>query len=542
MNKLIVILLGFFLASNASDNLRIDLEAPNHELIIKLENNLSEKSISQLPTLIQKLTLIPIANTNYPHQNNRSKLFSRLFKVDTKEIPPEEMLSLCKKLEKLKEVTYCSLSPIVPLFQKRNITKNRLNRQIPKQSSTPDFSDKQGYIKDTINGIYAEYAWNLGVFGEEVTFRDVEGAWDFQHEDLDNIFVGLESKSIEWIDHGTNTIGVLMAQHNGFGINGATPNAKMYTYSVYNDSGSNSDPGRILGVAKAIEDANIGDIIILELQDRGFQQNEYPDYGPADVKMPIWDLVKAATSDSILVVAASGNGKQNLDGSAYQGYRDRGDNGSILVGGGKPEDLSANSSTGYGELVRLQGWGYYVTTTGGNSMSEWVLQNKSHADYTNNYTGTSSATPVVASAMGLVQSWAKKFQNRYLGPYEMRDLLVSTGTPYTGSKDIGPLPNVKAAINKLKNDNVSTVINKKSSKALAISVHSISKSQIQLQLTQNGEYKVELFSTKGQLIYSYNKIFTKGISSISFREIKSAMYILKIKNNSISNSFKCIFR
>lgn len=540
MYKLMIIFLGLFIGSNAIDNLSIDLKAPDHELIIKLEQSLSAKPISQLPLLLQNLTLIPLANTNDSHQNNRTRLLSRLFRIDTKTMTPLEMLNLCEKLEKLEVITYCSLSPVAPLFQRTDPTNNTRPTPISRQSSTPDFSDKQGYLKDTVNGIYAQYAWDLGIYGEDVTFRDVEGSWDLQHEDLDNVFVGLKSKTNEWMDHGTNTIGVLMSQHNGFGVNGATPNAKMYTYSVYNDSGSNSDPGRTLAVAKAIEEANVGDIIILELQDRGFDQTNFPDYGPADVKIAIWDLVKAATSDSILVVAASGNGKQNLDGSAYQSYRNRGDNGSILVGGGKPEDLSSNSSSGYGELVRLQGWGYYVTTTGGNTISDYVLQSGIHRNYTSNYSGTSSATPVVASAMGLVQSWTKKNQNRYLGPFEMRDILVSTGTPYTGDKDIGSLPNVKAAIEKLKAGSVTTIKDKSKVYSSSISLHSISIDNIQLKLIKNGKYKISLYSLNGKLIASYNRQLSKGISIVPIENIQPGMYILKVENSSLNMTFKCI--
>lgn len=421
-----------------------------------------------------------------------------------------------------------------------NYDVNHNQQIVSSRAETPDFSELQGYLKDTTNGIHAEYAWNLGIYGEEVTFRDVEGAWDLEHEDLDNVFIGLESKSSEWIDHGTNTIGVLMGQHNGFGINGATPNAQLYTYSVYNDSGSNSDPGRTLAVARAIEDASAGDIIILELQDRGLDQSNYPDYGPADVKMAIWDLIKAATSDSILVVAASGNGKQNLDGSAYEGYRNRGDNGSILVGGGKPEDQSINSSSGYGKMVRLQGWGYYVTTTGGNVISDYVLQSGNHTNYTSNYSGTSSATPVVAAAMGLVQSWAKKNLNRYLGPYEMRELLVSTGTPHTGDKDIGPLPNVEAAIKKLAAVSISTKLNKDIDKHSEVTLISNENGKIFLNFPRKGNYSISLYSTKGSLITSINRSFNDGVAQVAInKEISSSVYILRIHGNLINSKIKC---
>ncbi len=238
-----------------------------------------------------------------------------------------------------------------------------------------------------------------------------------------------------------------MGQHNGFGINGATPNAHLYTYSVYNDSGSNSDPGRTLGVARAIEDANVGDIIILELQDRGLDQSNYPDYGPADIKVAIWDLVKAATSDSILVVAA---------------------------------------------------------------------------------------------AMGLVQSWAKKNLNRYLGPYEMRELLVSTGTPHTGDKDIGPLPNVEAAIKKLSAVSISTKLNKGIGKQSEVKLISSENGRLFLSFPKKGNYSISLYSTKGSLITSLNRHFNGGVAQVAVnKKISSGVYILRIHGNLMNSKIKC---
>lgn len=510
----------------------IDTSVQNHEMIIRFNDGYDAANTPQFKTQLRGLTLLPLGNGS---EGNRAKLFSQLFRVETTGKTPQELLEISRRVDALKGVRYCSLTPIYPLEQQsiQSSPKEAINRR----SNTPDFSDKQGYLKDSAGGIHAHYAWNEGVLGEGVTFRDVEGAWDMSHEDLANLHVGLESKSSEWMDHGTNTIGVLMGQHNGFGVNGATPNAEMYTYSVYNDEGANSDPGRTFAIAKAVEDAKAGDIIILELQDRGLNQVVFPDYGPADVKMAVWDLVKAATDDSILVVAASGNGNQNLDGAPYEGYRNRGDNGSILVAGGKPEDQSKTSSSGYGEMVRLQGWGYYVTTTGGNKVKEYLLQSGSHADYTSNYTGTSSATPVVAAAMGLVQSWSKKYQDRYLGPYEMRELLVSTGTPATGDKKIGPLPNVEAAIKKLKESGSST-LSKAQYSQKSLFVQRITKESLYISSAKRGEFTLALHTLNGRALYNQKKQFVQGSNPITPGELSSGVYLLGITGEGVHTTLK----
>lgn len=527
-----IITTAMLLSSILTAEQYIDTSVQNHEMIIKFNDGFNAVNTPQLKEQLEGLTLLPLGSST---EGNRARLFSHLFRVETNGKSLQELLDISKKIDTLNGVSYCSLTPIYPL-EKAKSKDFSLNDHSPR-SNTPDFSDKQGYLKDSAGGIHAYYAWNEGVLGEGVTFRDVEGAWDMSHEDLANLHVGLEAKSSEWMDHGTNTIGVLMGQHNGFGIKGATPNAEMYTYSVYNDEGSNSDPGRTYAIAKAIEDAKAGDIIILELQDRGLNQAVFPDYGPADVKMAVWDLVKAATDDSILVVAASGNGNQNLDGASYEGYRNRGDNGSILVAGGKPEDQSKTSSSGYGEMVRLQGWGYYVTTTGGSKVKEYVLQSGSHADYTSNYTGTSSATPVVAAAMGLVQSWAKKYQGRYLGPYEMRDLLVSTGTPATGDKTIGPLPNVEAAIKKLKESGSSTITVGQYSKN-SFTIQSVTKESLHLTIEKSGGYEVALHSLNGRRIHKQKVELEYGANSISTALLNPGVYLLHISGEGIHNTRK----
>jgi hypothetical protein len=67
------------------------------------------------------------------------------------------------------------------------------------------------------------------------------------------------------------------------------------------------------------------------------------------------------------------------------------------------------------------------------------------------FSGTSSATPIVASCVIVLQSYYFSLTGKYLTGKQMRDILVNTGIPQGGSKHIGPLPNMKNALEAIDN-------------------------------------------------------------------------------------------
>lgn len=491
-----ILLIGALLYhAQAEGNHQVDLLAQTHQMSLKFHQEIpweQEQILGPLWTQIELIPWVDLMELSLSPESHRKQLYLRLAKVNVDLIPLDSLSSWCEQIESLESVEYCNLTP---LYEIETPPSPPSLEMVEPPSSTPDFSDLQGYFKDTLNGINAEYAWNLGLTGEGVVFRDVEGAWDVDHEDLDNIVEVIPQTSEDWIDHGTNTIGVLMAQHNGFGINGATPDATMYTYSVEN----NTHQKRVDGVTRMVLDAQMGDILLIEMQDRGCQNATFPDYGPADYRMEIWDQINAASQDSVITIAASGNGNQNLDSSCYGPYRARGDNGSILVGSSHPDSLSKTSSSGYGQMVRLQGWGYSITTTGGTRIQDYVLQAGRGRDYQSQYSGTSGATPIVAAAAGLVQAWAIQNQNRYLGPFEMRELLVATGKPQSGEKHIGPLPDVRAAIEELKNSGQTTHLSQTEATSQTFELK-------EGELSVFERSKVQVFRADGSLVSSYPEL------------------------------------
>jgi hypothetical protein len=130
----------------------------------------------------------------------------------------------------------------------------------------------------------------------------------------------------------------------------------------------------------------------------------------------------------------------------------RGDSGSLIVGGGRSDAShdKLNYST-YGSRVNVQGWGHYVATTGyGHYGSEYG--GDPDQGYWTQFNGTSSATPIVAGACALIQSYCKNTYGFLLGPLEMRQLIVDTGVPQGSGGHIGPLPNVRTAMEFLDGD------------------------------------------------------------------------------------------
>jgi subtilisin family serine protease len=172
------------------------------------------------------------------------------------------------------------------------------------------------------------------------------------------------------------------------------------------------------------------------------------------------------------VVEAAGNGARNLDNAIYDtpatGFpsgwsnpfrRGARDSGAILVGAGAPPpnthgrnwgaDRSRLDFSNYGAAVDAQGWGREVTTTGygdlqgGGNTSVW---------YTDTFSGTSSASPIVTGTLACLQGVLKARGRVPLSPARARELLRSTGSPQQdepgrpATQRIGNRPNLRQLI------------------------------------------------------------------------------------------------
>jgi len=344
-----------------------------------------------------------------------------------------------------------------------------LARPVPKPvplPTPPNYVPDQGYLlpaSSTPSGINAEYAWTQpGGNGTGVTVCDLEYSWNYNHADITKAFGSQINSNVSDPssdnNHGTAVIGELVSDNNGWGTTGISYGASLKTCGTYYGTPPTWNvAGAIL---TAIANLKAGDVILLE------QQWWYDGPGPEPRQyIPIewWDsyypspqtfnavyvAIVLAVSCGITVVEAGGNGNVNTDTLTWAG-----DSGAIIVGAGGaypggtyPEgNLERLSFSSYGSRFNLQGWGENVVTTGwyGN------LYNSEGANYwyTNTFSGTSSASPIVAGAVAAVQGNRLARGLLPLSPATMRWLLVATGTPQNlpPAGNIGPLPDLARAL------------------------------------------------------------------------------------------------
>jgi len=319
--------------------------------------------------------------------------------------------------------------------------------------TTPDYSGEQGY-RGPDPGIDADAAASLGITGANVRLSDCEYGWEDTHEDLVDRDLNLEAgqtvpswvASYGWDSHGTAALGEAVAVDNGYGCTGIAPEAEIGTYPEYTEEEGSR---RATAIASAIADSDVGDVVMLEMQTVTRPRG---DYGPAELDPNVWVVVKVGTDAGVVVVGAAGNGAEDLDSSWYTvNYLARGDSGAIIVGAGSPDtDHEPEYFSTYGTRVDVQGWGSRVFTLGYGNYA--MLGGDPDQAYTDSFSGTSSATPIVTGSCLAVQDHAIVTFGAPLAPRDLRALLADTGTPQGFGVNIGPLPDISAAFVELDSD------------------------------------------------------------------------------------------
>jgi len=335
-----------------------------------------------------------------------------------------------------------------------------------------NFEPCQGYLHSAPNGIGAMEGWEkFNARGKGVTICDIEGNWNFDHEDLPTLrhIGGTLINDMGWKNHGTAVMGEMVSKAGQSGTVGISHGARAYVHSAM--------IGGIFNAAAAITNAarklKAGDVILIELQAQSPLTGKY-------IAMQYWDdvfsAIRAAVEKGITVVEAAGNGNENFDQAIYNGSGLQKDSGAIVVGAGIPptnhldyfgSDLSGwgfdrYSKLGvprsriffsnYGKIVDVQAWGWHVTSTGYGDAQGGADQN---LWYTHRFSGTSSASPIVTGAAACIQGLAIDKKGAPLAPDKVRKILVKTGTPQEAGPEvplkqhIGPQPNLPRALSKV---------------------------------------------------------------------------------------------
>lgn len=445
-----------------------------------------------------------------------------IFTVTITDGSNDNLYSLAAKLEALDGVEYCSLMSNEPIKPPLDIAP-----------VTPSFLQLQNYIGN--DGVKMDYAWMFNLTGQGINVRDIEYGFNKNHEELKDVNTAVgpgitisSQASVDFTEHGTAVLGVLFAENGTSGTTGMAYGAnEVLLYPEYSvQAGYN----RTYAVSKALANCLPGDVVLYEMQTNGAQG----EYGPAEYDNVIWDLTKAASDAGVVIIAAAGNGAENLDAQVYQSYRNRGDSGAVIVGAGSPDSFHdrLDYST-YGERVDVQGWGYEVYTTGYNDLPQ--LNNDFNQRY-NYFSGTSSATPIVASCAIVLQSYYQSLYGTYMTGVQIRDLLKETGTPQGSGVfgNIGPLPDMQAAIEKMQEDFLSTTdIGRLNFIVYPNPVQDV----INITGTSfSGSAKAEVFNALGQVVYAGN---ISG-NTINVDSLSQGLYTIKISDKGKSATKKIV--
>ena len=327
-----------------------------------------------------------------------------------------------------------------------------------------NFEPAQGYLHSPPNGIGAMEVWPLaGGKGSGVRVCDIEGNWNYGHEDLPAgipLLGGTVIADLGWRNHGTAVLGEIVSKPGVSGTVGIAHQARAATHSAI-VGGVFNTAAAIMGATAAL---SAGDVILIELQATG-PNGKY-------VAMQYWNdifsAIQAATAKGITVVEAAGNGDENFELPVFAGTGLQKDSGAIVVGAGIPptnffDYHGFGAGTGYtkigvprsriwfsnyGRIVNVHGWGWHVTTCGYGDAQGGASENRW---YTHRFSGTSSASPIVTGAVAVLQGIAKARNGAPLTPAKVRSILMTTGTPQAAgpgvplSQRIGPLPNLAKA-------------------------------------------------------------------------------------------------
>jgi hypothetical protein len=381
------------------------------------------------------------------------------------EAPDERLDELA---ERLRQVGAVEAAYVKPPAEPAQI---RLNDMAPSVEEapvvTPDFTARQGHLGAAPTGIEAQYASTVpGGRGAGVNVIDIEWGWNFNHEDLRQNQGGVVSGTNSTDNnHGTAVLGEFSGDLNTFGITGISSDAQVSAVSLVTNSTAQA-------IRIAADRLRPGDIMLLEVHRAGPRSPSGSgqfgyiaiEWWPDD-----FDAIRYAISKGVIVVEAGGNGGQNLDDTVYDnrlaGFPTSWKNpfnpanpssGAVIVGAGMPPagthgrnfqpswgDLYADRGrcffSNYGARVDAQGWGWEVTSTGYGD-----LQGGSDSNlwYTDQFSGTSSASPILVGTLACVQGVLRAQGRIPLSPARARELLRATGSPQQDGPAFTFIPNM----------------------------------------------------------------------------------------------------
>jgi DNA-binding transcriptional LysR family regulator len=345
-------------------------------------------------------------------------------------------------------------------------------------AATPDFTSRQDYLDSAPVGIDAPYAWSLpGGRGQGVKVIDCEWGWQLTHEDLQANSLGIVAgTNHSSTNHGTAVWGEIGGDQNTLGVTGIAAAAQLGASSFVNKPTA-------LTIDSAANALSAGDVILLEIHRAG-PNHTVSGTQQGYIGIEWWPddfaAIQRAVNKGIIVVEAAGNGWEDLDSATYDTplgtfpstWRNpfrlaNPQCGAVMVGAGNPPqgthgrtksppgwnepyvDRARCGFSNWGSRIDAQGWGWEVTSAGYGNLQGGTDKNRW---YTDTFSGTSSASPIVTGALASVQGVLKAKSMPLLTSWRARQLLRSTGSPQQAapgrpvSQRIGNRPNLRQLI------------------------------------------------------------------------------------------------
>jgi subtilisin family serine protease len=308
-------------------------------------------------------------------------------------------------------------------------------------------SEQQGYLVDGPAGINARWAWTK-TDGAGVGFVDLERGWTLDHEDLTSQSISVISGlNKDFFGHGTAVLGEVAAAANDLGGVGIAPGLNARVVSQWR---SDREYRTDLAIRSAVAAMQRGDVLLLEAQ------TPYATSGtafvPVEVEESVFDAIRFATDNGIVVVEAGANGSVDLDAFVDMSGRrildrsssDFRDSGAIMIGAGSavaPHQRLWFSN--FGSRIDCFAWGELIVTCGDGGVCN------ARNSYTSQFGGTSGASPIVTGAAIILQAWARQ-QGKVYSPHELRSVLsdraLGTASANPEADRIGVMPDLRTII------------------------------------------------------------------------------------------------
>lgn len=184
---------------------------------------------------------------------------------------------------------------------------NKKNPAAPVPAASPAKSENRSSITDYFLP-QGEYPWSVIrmdlndlwklTLGQNVNVAILDTGINYNHPDLKDNYAGGENfwkpgtPPLDDNGHGTHIAGTVAAVHNGFGVIGVAPKAKLYAVKVVGKKGTGNISAIVAGVNWAMKN-NINIINLSLGSEKGFEA--------------VNKAVQAAAAKNITVVCAAGN-------------------------------------------------------------------------------------------------------------------------------------------------------------------------------------------------------------------------------------------